>query len=86
MDQELTELLAQSRRSWDLMTPQKRAEMLAAQRWSYVLGEAGMGSDADEAAYREAVNRCDKEMLRKLDAEAPERERLARAVLDQMGA
>lgn len=48
------------------MTP----EEAAAQRWSFVVGEAGFGSDADERAYREAIAREDVLEIQRLEHEA----------------
>jgi hypothetical protein len=48
-------------------------EELCAQRRSYVASEAALGSDADEAAYRAALERGDKDEIIRLDAEAEER-------------
>ena len=45
-------------------------EELRAQRRSYVSGEAAMGGDADEAAYRSAIERGDKDEIARLDVEA----------------
>lgn len=63
------------------MTPAE----IAKQRRNYVIGEAGMGSDADEAAYRVAMETGDNEALAKLDAEAKARQDQARAWLAANG-
>jgi hypothetical protein len=46
---------------------------LEAQRRSWVRGEMGLGSDADEAAYREALRDGDAATLDRLDREAAKR-------------
>lgn len=51
------------------MTP----EEIEAQRQSWVRGEMGMGSDADEAAYRAALESEDTETLKRLDLESMQR-------------
>tara|TARA_R110000850_G_scaffold138657_1_gene259711 strand:+ start:168 stop:434 length:267 start_codon:yes stop_codon:yes gene_type:complete len=48
------------------------AEELKAQRRSYLRAEAGFGSDADEAAYRQALSDGDTAKIAELD-EAAER-------------
>lgn len=58
---------------------------LRAQRRSYVVGEAAMGSDADEAAYRAAVERGDQTAIANLDAEAEQRRARAEAYLAEDG-
>jgi len=50
-----------------------------------VRGEAGFGSDEDEAEYRAAVEAGDTEEIARLDAEAEERVRLAREIMREMG-
>lgn len=52
MDAKLKELLAEAQARVDAMPPAEREEMYRQQRESYVRGEMGMGSDADEAEYR----------------------------------
>lgn len=51
------------------MTP----EDIEAQRQSWVRGEMGMGSDADEAAYRAALEAGDTDTLNRLDLESEQR-------------
>lgn len=55
MSDELRELLRLARLRWDAMTPEQQEAELRAQRDSWVRGEMGMGSDADEARYRADV-------------------------------
>ena len=64
-----------------VMTPEERRS----QRRSFVLGEAGMGSDADEAAYRRALEARDEEALARLDAESELRVARAEKWLDGQG-
>lgn len=49
-------------------------EDLAAQKLSWVRGEAGMGSDRDEAEYRRALRDRNKTKLARLDVQAAERQ------------
>jgi len=42
-----------------------------------------MGSDADEAAYRDALARGDEQTLQRLDHEAAERIRVATKIVDE---
>jgi hypothetical protein len=60
-------------------------EDLRAQRRSYVAGEAAWGSDADEAAYRAALKRGDKDEIGRLNAEAEKRRRRALRWMDEHG-
>lgn len=77
------ELVCKAREAVEAMTPEQRREMYREQARSFVRGEAGMGSDADEAEYAEALRAGDKETLARLDAEAAERVRRAEEVLDR---
>lgn len=81
MNDELRELIEIARVRWNAMPPEEKAAMIAAQMRSYVLSEASFGSDADEAAYRVAVERNDLVAIARLDAEADARMRRARAAL-----
>lgn len=64
VDRELTELLARARAAVAAMTPEQRAEMYRRQRESWGHGQDAIGSDADEAAYRAAVEAGMRELLR----------------------
>lgn len=66
----LEELIAYSKTYWEQMAPEEREAMLKSQRESFVRAEAGFGSDADEAAYRKALEEGDTETLERLNAEA----------------
>jgi hypothetical protein len=55
------------------MTPAEKEAMHEAQRNSWIRGELGMGSDADEAAYTHALARNDFKRLAELNAEADAR-------------
>lgn len=78
---ELAELLLKAREAWDAMSPEQRQKALERQRESYVVAEMGMGSDADEQAYRAALANGDTSEIERLDAAAAERMRLAREML-----
>jgi uncharacterized protein (DUF1015 family) len=80
---DLDELLAKAIVAYDAMTPEERRAMHQAQARSFVIAEAGFGSDADEAAYRQALADNDTKTLARLDAEAAERQRMARTYLEQ---
>ena len=54
-----------------------------AQRRSWLLAEAAFGSDADEAAYRRALEAGDTAEIERLDAEAQERVERARRWLEE---
>lgn len=64
------------------MTPAEREAMYAAQRRSFIIAEARLGSDADEAAWRAALAAGDDETLARLHREAEERAARARAILN----
>lgn len=64
-----------------VMTPEERR----AQRRSMVAAEAAFGSDADEAAYRDALARGDAAEAARLNAEAEARRQQALAIMDRMG-
>ena len=58
-------------------------EELRAQRRSWVSSEAAWGSDADEAAYRDAYDRGDTEEITRLDAAAEKRRQAALKRMDE---
>lgn len=62
-------------------TPAERA----AQRRSWVASEIAMGSDSDEAAYREAFRRGDAHTMARLEREADCRRARAERVMENMG-
>lgn len=64
----LEKLIARARE----LPPMTEVE-LKAQRDSWVRGEIGFGSDADESAYREALATGDAEALARLKTEAENR-------------
>ena len=66
-------LIAKSADDYNAMTPEQRAEMHSAQAASWARAEAGFGSDADEAEYRDAFRRGDGEALARLNAESTAR-------------
>lgn len=59
-DARLRELVRQSCEQFNAMSPEEQQRHLEAQRQSWVHGEMAMGSDADEATWRE-VNMSKKE-------------------------
>ena len=77
----LTEALAKAKARGDAMTPREQAQMLADQRRSYVIGEAGFGTDEDERAYAAAVASGDRNEIQRLNAEAKARMDRAREIL-----
>lgn len=54
---ELDDLLRRAKAKFDAMTPEQQDEMFRQQRESWVRGEIGIGSDANEAAYRDQMRR-----------------------------
>lgn len=58
---------------------------LRAQRRSWVAGEAAMGGDADEAAYRAAHDRGDKEEMARLEGEGEKRRQRTLKRMREMG-
>lgn len=84
-DDDLNNLIVQAKTTWDAMSPAEQQRMLAVQRRSFVLAEAGMGSDADEAAYRAAWRRGDEFEMARLDHEAKDRIEAARRIIDAEG-
>ena len=78
-DPQLLALLrAASQRS---ATPAERA----AQRKGWVVSEIAMGSDSDEAAYREAFRNGDTHAMARLEREADCRRARAERVMENMG-
>jgi len=69
----LEELFTKAADTYKAMTPEQRAEMHRAQAASWARAEAGFGSDADEAAYRDAFRRGDGEALARINAESAAR-------------
>lgn len=82
---DLSEQIAESVRAVAVMTPDEKAEMLRQQRASFVRGEAGLGSDADEAAWRKAMAEGDIEAIARLRAEEQARIAAADAWLKENG-
>lgn len=70
---DLDRLLAESKAAVAAMTPEQRREMMEAQRRSWARGEVGIGSDADEAAYSQALRDGDQEAVARLQAESDAR-------------
>ena len=56
---------------------------IAAQRRSFVLAEAGFGSDADEAEYRDALRRGDEDAIRHCHEKSERRIAAVTAILDE---
>lgn len=81
-NERLAELLRQAQARVDAMSPAEREKHFFRQQKNYVLAEAEMGSDADEAAFAAASAAKDLTQLSKLK-EAGERRRMrARAYLE----
>lgn len=81
----LLELLAKAKDWWDKASPQVRADMERRQRRSYVASEMAMGSDADESAYRVALENDDKAEIARLHAEGELRREAALKYMDEHG-
>lgn len=73
MDDNLTAKLAAAVAAFKAMTPEERAAMYAEQSRSYVRGEAGMGSDADEAEYARAHRAGDADAIAECKRKSEER-------------
>jgi hypothetical protein len=74
-DDELKSRLLKAAEDYRNMTPAQRDAMHEMQRRSWARGEAGIGSDRDEAAYRKALKESDQEALMRLEDESQERMR-----------
>ena len=83
MKSKLEELLRRARKHVDSMTPEQRRDMLRAQARSWARGEAGMGSDADEAAYARALHDDDQGALARLKRESGERVARVNAMIEK---
>lgn len=82
MANDLNTLLARARDRWNSMPPSEKEQMLASQCRSYVIAEAGFGSDRDEADYATAVTAGDRNEIQRLRAEAEKRMAVARRLMD----
>lgn len=89
---DLDDLLAKAAAAFDALTPKQQAEHRRQQREGFVRAELAMGSDADEAAYRERVrertdcqesDRTDAGIS--LDARLGRLERAVGALVDALG-
>lgn len=69
----LERMLELSRKWWASASEEEKEKMLEEQRRSWARGEMGMGSDRDEAEYRQALRDEDVEKLKQLDREAARR-------------
>lgn len=69
----LEEMLEHARTAWDQMSDEEKRHMQQEQRKSFVRAEAGFGSDADEAAYREAYEAGDMDAIKRLEEESQAR-------------
>jgi hypothetical protein len=81
---DLSELLEKALIRYDTMSNDEKKKMRAEQRRSYILGEAGIGSDADEASYRAAVETGDIVKLNELNVAALERVEYAKKYLGEI--
>ena len=79
-DPELLQLLERAARM-----PPPTPEQIAASRRSWVIAETAIGSDADEAAYREAFDAGDTARMARLDAEGQARGERAAQIMREMG-
>lgn len=78
-NEELAKAIREAVERYERMSPAEKKAMWEAQKRSFVIGEAGFGSDRDEAEYRVAVERGDATEIARLDAEAEKRMADARA-------
>lgn len=81
-DPEIDRLIAEAREKVRAMSPAELAEMKRVQRRSFVIAEAAMGDDAEEAAYRAALASGDEAEIKRLDEEADARGRRTAAWYD----
>ena len=79
---DLDALIARTKERVARMSQDERAAMYEAQRRSFMRAEASFGSDADQAAYRAAVDHGDKAEIARLEAEASARVDAVNAFLD----
>ena len=56
-DPELLELIRKSVKWFEALSPEEKEAHLKAQRESWVRGEMGIGSDQDEAEYRDKMRK-----------------------------
>jgi hypothetical protein len=76
-------LLAEARARWDAMSPAERWAQIEAQKRSYVIAEAGFGSDADEAAWHAAHASGNPERIAAEEAKVQARMEAARKYLEE---
>ena len=81
-NEELAKAIREAVERYERMSPAEKAEMWKAQKRSFVIGDAGFGSDRDEAEYRAAFDAGDTEEMARLDAESEKRMADARTFLD----
>jgi hypothetical protein len=84
-DPALTKLIAEAKARYEAMSPVERATHDRAQRRSYVLAEIAMGSDADEVAYRRAVETDNWVEQARLEREGNRRAAFAAQHLEELG-
>jgi hypothetical protein len=82
---ELVELVRKAMAKFDALPPQVQAELRRKQRTSFVLAEAGFGSDKDEADYRAAVLANDAKRVAELESKARQRVARAKEAIEKMG-
>lgn len=70
---DLSQAIRDAAARYAAMSPAERHAMIRAQAASFARAEAGFGSDADEAAWREAHRTGDTKTLKRLEAEAAAR-------------
>ena len=86
MTPELETKLAAAIEAFRAMPPAEQRAMIEAQKRSYVIAEAGFGSDADEAAYRAARESGDPARIAEEEAKSAARMEAARKFMEDRDA
>lgn len=81
----MPDLLSVANTAGTFNVPARAPEQARAARRGYVLAEAAMGSDADEAAWRAASNADDQATIDRLNAEGEARRQRADEIGKQEG-
>lgn len=84
-DAEIHEYVRIAQKRYMEMSPAEREDMWRQQRISYVIAEMGMGNDADEAAYRAALEAGDTKEIQRLEEASKGRMAAAENRLKDLG-